>query len=194
MIIDPIIEDSLDDFLERNSINRAQVLLTHEHYDHISGVNRLRELTDCKVLCSASCGERILDPRKNLSQYFTALFGLQNEDVRLKVKEMDVQPFRCEADQTFTGILELNWLDHRVSIQETPGHSVGSVCILIDNQIVFTGDSLTNGAPVVTRLPGGNRQVYRSVTLPYLQGLPQDIMAFPGHGDIEVLGNLLKRS
>jgi len=194
LIIDPFIEDELYTFLQYHSINQVQVLLTHEHYDHISGVNWLREVTHCQVLCSASCGERIQDPRKNLSQYFTALFGLQNESIRNKIKEMNVQPYSCKADQIFTNELELTWFGHHVYVRETPGHSIGSVCILVDNHIIFTGDSLTNGTPVVTRLPGGNRQAYQSVTQPYLYGLRQDMLVFPGHGDIDTIGNLLQRS
>lgn len=194
LIIDPCIEDELYTFLQYHSINQVQVMLTHEHYDHISGVNWLREFTHCNVLCSASCGERIQDPRKNLSQYFTALFGLQNEAVRNKVKEMDVQPYICEADQTFTDEMEFTWFDHHVYVRETPGHSPGSICILMDNRIIFTGDSLTNGTPVVTRLPGGSRQAYQTVTQPYLYGLPQDMLVFPGHGDMDNLSNLLQRS
>lgn len=194
LIIDPFVENELHTFLQHHLIDQVQVILTHEHYDHISGVNWLREFTNCSVLCSASCAERIQDSRKNLSQYFTALFSLQDQAVRNEVIEMDVQLYSCEADQTFTGELEFTWFGHHVYVRETPGHSIGSVCVVVDNHIIFTGDSLINGKPVVTRLPGGNRQAYESVTQPYLYGLPNNMLVFPGHGDTDTIDNLLQRS
>ncbi len=46
------------------------IFLTHEHYDHISGVNAWKEATDGQVLCSKSCAERLGNPRKTLSRIF----------------------------------------------------------------------------------------------------------------------------
>ena len=65
---------------------------------------------------------------------------------------------------------------------ETPGHSPGSICILINDKYIFSGDSLVDGNKVITRLPGGSRKDYNQITKPFLEGLSEDSIIFPGHG------------
>lgn len=45
-------------------------MLTHEHFDHITGIERLRSRTNSKIICSKVCAERICDSKKNLSFYY----------------------------------------------------------------------------------------------------------------------------
>ena len=51
------------------------VLLTHEHFDHSSGLNRIRELcaSSCRVIAGEICSERIQDTKANLSAYADVL-------------------------------------------------------------------------------------------------------------------------
>lgn len=59
LVVDPFVSDEAAKLLETNGIKECLVLLTHEHLDHISGVNWLQGLYPCKVLCSEVCGERM---------------------------------------------------------------------------------------------------------------------------------------
>ena len=43
VIIDPCVSKDALLYLRERNINRILVILTHEHYDHISGVNWLKE-------------------------------------------------------------------------------------------------------------------------------------------------------
>ena len=51
------------------------VLLTHEHFDHISGLNRIRDLcaSSCRVIAGATCSKRIQNTKANLSAYADVL-------------------------------------------------------------------------------------------------------------------------
>ena len=124
-------------------------------------------------------------PTRNGSKYFKALF-MDKEIERIKEAEK-VQPVSYAGDEFFVGERQFDWQGHSIFVRETPGHSPGSICIIIDNQILFTGDSLLKNDPVVFRLPGGNRKDYNAYTLPYLKSLDKDLMVCPGHGEDGIL-------
>jgi hydroxyacylglutathione hydrolase len=67
-----------------------------------------------------------------------------------------------------------------IKIIYTPGHSADSICLLVNNQKVLTGDTLFVGECGRTDFPGGNtKSMYES--LKKLQKLNEDIEVYPGH-------------
>ena len=96
-IIDPADHDVV---LEkcRNAAS-VTVLLTHEHFDHIRGLNRIRDLcaSSCRVIAGATCTERIQDEKGNLSAYADVLAELGSKQI-----PENWSPFSCKAaDITF---------------------------------------------------------------------------------------------
>ena len=71
---------------------------------------------------------------------------------------------------------------------EMPGHSTGSIGIIIDNKLFFSGDSLLKNVHVTTSLPGGSKKDYRSITVPLIKALPNETLVYPGHGESFILG------
>lgn len=188
LIIDPCISDEALLLLEENSINEILVLLTHEHYDHVSGVNWLREhFPTVHVRCSSACAAALPNPSKNLSNFGEILFVGKDKETQEYVRNMNIQPYSCEADSTFDGEYKMHWESHSLFLKETPGHSKGSICILLDGNVLFSGDSLVTGYPTITRLPGGSKKDYRETTLPWLRSLDAGIMIYPGHGNKQPL-------
>lgn len=43
VILDPCVSEEAKEYLQSENVEEIIVLLTHEHYDHISGINWLRE-------------------------------------------------------------------------------------------------------------------------------------------------------
>ena len=164
------------------------MILTHEHYDHISGVNWLKEnFENVCVLCSQLCADALDNPCRNLSEFWEVLFIGKEEEIRECVKNMNIQPYYCKADETFEGEYEFIWQEHKVFLKETPGHSKGSICILVDEKILFSGDTLVTGHETILRLPGGSKKDFAGITLPYLESLDKEIMVYPGHGEPQKL-------
>ena len=75
----------------------------------------------------------------------------------------------------------------KIRLIHTPGHSPGSICILINDKYIFTGDGLVEGNKVITKLPGGDRKKYNEITKPFLEKLSNQVVVFPGHGDEGVM-------
>jgi hydroxyacylglutathione hydrolase len=63
----------------------------------------------------------------------------------------------------------------------TPGHTPDSICLLVDNKKLLTGDTLFVGECGRTDLPGGNsRSMYHSLFNKLLR-LNDDVEVYPGH-------------
>lgn len=188
VIVDPCISKEALLFLKGKNVQDILILLTHEHYDHISGVNWLKEnFRQVCVLCSKQCGEALDNPCKNLSEFWEALFIGKEKEIRECVQNTDIHPYFCKADKTFEKAYSFTWQEHKVFLKETPGHSKGSICILIDDAVLFSGDSLVTGAKTITRLPGGSKKDFAGITLPYLESLDKETMVYPGHGEPQKL-------
>ena len=109
IIIDPCISPKGLQLLLDNEITSANIILTHEHYDHISGVNYFINAIDCNVIANAQCARAIINPRKNLSMYFETLFYTHPEEIKEKVRLLSVEPFSCEAKIVFEDSYEFKF-------------------------------------------------------------------------------------
>ena len=84
-------------------------------------------------------------------------------------------------DLTLKNGEKLNFGTLSLTVIHTPGHSPGSICLLIGRH-VFAGDTLFPGGPGHTRTPAAFKQVIDSITQKLL-ALTDDIKVYPGHGD-----------
>ena len=69
----------------------------------------------------------------------------------------------------------------KLKVLHTPGHSEDSICLLIDNNSVFTGDTLFVGTCGRTDLPGSDpAKMYQSLH-ERLAKLDGNLIVYPGH-------------
>ncbi|MGE6487386.1 MBL fold metallo-hydrolase [Paenisporosarcina sp. NPDC076898] len=183
LIVDPCVDVDALELLNDRKVVDVIVLPTHEHYDHISGINWLKDNLNCRVIAIEQCAKNLPSPRYNASAHFEALFLFSAKEIQDKIADKNIQPYSCNADEVFQEYKSFKWENHKVEIIKSPGHSQGSVCIIIDDIYIFTGDSLIKGVPTITRLPGGSKKEYEKITLPFLKSLPQASIIFPGHGE-----------
>lgn len=76
---------------------------------------------------------------------------------------------------------------HLIKVIETPGHTVGGVCFLIDDKL-FTGDTLFQGSIGRSDFPGGNGVLLVKNIKEKLLPLGDNIKVFPGHGGVSNIG------
>ena len=167
------------------------ILLTHEHYDHISGVNVWKEAAGAPVLCSRACAENIRNPKKNLSNHFKEFCELQTWIVLDEIPASDPE-YCCSADETFEDRMLLDWRGHVIELFEIPGHSQGSIGIMIDGTDFFSGDSLMENSKIELRMPGGSRKSWKEIGSKRIAAIPEGTKIWPGHFDSFVLRNDIK--
>ena len=159
-----------------------RILLTHEHYDHISGVNDWKNLTGADVMCSNNCAVNIMNPRKNMSRYFNEFCALQTM-FPTKGVSLDISDYVCKADMIFENETSFCWQGHTVTLIEIPGHSLGSIGIYVDESGFLTGDSLFKDCDTELRLPGGSIRKWKEVGEKRIEAIPRGIKVWPGHFD-----------
>jgi hydroxyacylglutathione hydrolase len=166
LAIDPGTEDDkrITDYLKENSLKLNYIFLTHEHFDHILGVNYLRrKFREIKVISSEKTSERLINPKKNL-----AIFHNQ---INLIVEKADIH-----IEEGFLKMIGLEF-----EVFKTPGHTDSSISLKLGNSL-FSGDFLLQGPRVVTNLPTGSKKQYQDSIKRYYNIL-LGLTVFPGHGE-----------
>lgn len=119
------------------------VLLTHGHFDHIYGLNKLLELNpETVVYTNAEGRAMLLSDKKNLSKYTDDPFEFAFPEKIVTVSDGDTVAIGC--DLTAKAIF-------------TPGHNPSCVTWVVGDD-VFSGDSYIPGIKPVTNLPKANKE------------------------------------
>ena len=193
LMIDSVVDEKLCQELQEREIEKLVIILTHEHDDHIIGVNYWRKHFYATVISSEITAEFIKDPRQNMSRYSKIMMAAMKVDKTASTDFLDAN-YSCEADRTFSGQMELNVADHRLKLIEVGGHSKGSLIIEMDDEVVFSGDNLIPGIPTITYLLHGDKEDYEKHVKSYFQerkALGKNMIIFPGHGDSDLLEKIL---
>ena len=174
VVIDPWRSETLCEILQQHGISNVLVFLTHEHFDHTTGVIWLMDRFAVKLICQEQCAESVANIRRN-----RPLIIMRKPEDKELIRHIGY--YTCKADRTFSNSLKILWDGRELKLNHTPGHTQGSSCIRLEN-FCFCGDNALLGLPTITRFPGGNQEVYEQQTLPYLFAQPADTWIFPGHG------------
>jgi len=190
IVFDPNIDNDLLALFQKKRINKAHILLTHGHYDHISGVEWLKDSIKSTVYCHVKCAERLANSKRPISRLVALVLATEDKkDGGHRYKDFveSYKPFTIKADRTFEESGSLVFGDLIFEYTHTPGHSEGSTCYKLSDGMVFTGDTFLQENETITRFPGGNTDDYNNVALPFLRSLPKDTIIMPGHGNPFVL-------
>lgn len=140
------------------------ILLTHGHFDHIEGVDRLRALTGAPSAAFRTEGAFAADPAQNGS---LLMFG---------------RPIACTVDRLLEDGETIHVGAVPVQVLHTPGHTAGGCCY-VTPEAVFTGDTLMGYSVGRCDLPTGDEAAL-AVSLQKLAALPGDPAICGGHGPV----------
>ena len=145
--------------------NLCGIFITHAHFDHIYGLNRLISVfPDVPVFTNDAGREGLLSDKINLSRYHESPFVFEKpENIRLVEDGEMVRLFD----------------DVKVQAVFTPGHS--PCCITwVMHEAVFSGDSFIPGVKTVTNLPHADKAL-AAKSEAHIRDLIQQREVYPGH-------------
>ena len=150
------------------------IFLTHVHFDHIYGINKLIEKFPKCVVSTSSVGRMgLLASKLNLSFYHEDPVVFKGTNVNILKEGDKVKLFEFCFLETL----------------ETPGHNWSCLTYKIENYL-FTGDSFIPGVKVVTKLKGGDRAANKKSLKKIMANITQNTIVCPGHGEmIKILKN-----
>jgi hydroxyacylglutathione hydrolase len=176
LIVDP--GDEVDELLEaagHHELTIGNILLTHAHLDHVTGVAKAKRALNVPVWLHRDDNflyERVVQQG--------LMFGL----------EVDPQP---PIDRFYEGEGPLRFGRYQVRVLHTPGHCPGGVCLAVTKgangpATLFVGDTLFAGSIGRTDLPGGDINVLMRSIREVLLSFPEDSIVWSGHGEETTIG------
>ena len=168
IVVDPGSKNNAELFalLEEEELNPQYIILTHEHFDHCWGVNGIVERFGSIIICSEKCAECIRYEKRNCSVFYD-----YNERFIINSRTISVESLKYR----------LPFADTEFHFFVSPGHTSGSICIIVE-KCLFTGDTLIENVRTVTKLPTGSiTRLKESIdVISRLKG--QGFIVYPGHG------------
>lgn len=157
-------------WITQRGVRVDDVLLTHQHYDHVTDAAALKAL-----------GARLHafeDYSKDLTLESAARgWGLP----------ISVTPYQIDSRFDMAAPLRVAGLE--ISLAHVPGHSLDSVTFhLVGHGVLFPGDTLFEGSVGRTDLPGGSTSQLLEGIARHLMSLPPETKVFPGHGGSTTIG------
>ena len=145
------------------------IILTHGHGDHFTGAYKVKEELNVPVYAHSEDVSLIEGETKELIPI------LKNMTV------VNVDKTISENDKLKVGNID-------IEIIETPGHTMGGICIKIGN-VVFTGDSLFLKNIGRCDLGRASRESLISSLKEKILTLPEDTVLYTGHGPSTTVEN-----
>ena len=156
----------LKDLFEAQGVVPEAILLTHGHFDHIWGVEKLLELYDIPVYMHPADS----DVRALLISAFPG-----SENMSFLHHEFPSLPVEDGQILSLSGV---EW-----HVLHTPGHTPGGVCYYAaSDNLLLSGDTLFAGSIGRTDFPGGDYDVLMQSINTKLLTLPSETDVIPGHG------------
>ncbi len=148
--------------LEEEGISELKyILLTHGHFDHITGADKLRTVFGGKIAIHRLDAPCLESSNESRAADFGYPFKAFKEDIILE--DGDKLPFG----------------DGETEVIHTPGHTVGSVCFKMGDSL-FTGDTLFRMSIGRTDFPGGS-MIEMMSSLRKLKAIEGSYKVYPGH-------------
>ena len=144
------------------------VMLTHSHFDHIYGLNRVLELFPSIPVYTNQAGlDGLQSDKLNFSRYHVTPFVLDAVDNVKIVQDGEHIPL-------FDGV--------EATAFYTPGHSPCCVTWMVEDAL-FTGDSFIPGVKTVTNFPHSDKMMAAKSEV-FIRDLATNHQVYPGHAPI----------
>ena len=160
------IDDAIELELKKNGATLKYILLTHGHFDHISGIKNER---NAQVLMHSADNEWVTQVNTYLPMLGMPAMEVPRIDKFIEDNE----------------IIKLGNLE--IKVIHTPGHTQGGVCYYVDGNL-FSGDTIFRESVGRCDLPGGDyNQIVDSIEQRIFT-LPDEVVIYPGHGKTTTVG------
>ena len=148
--------------INNNQWNINSIFITHNHYDHIDGLKDIISFLNKEIII---------------------WIGINDSN---KLKELKINP---KYIKYYENSKQYKLNQTIIQFISTPGHTPGSTCILIEDNL-FSGDTLFPGGPGRTQDSKSFKILIDNIEKKLLN-LSEHIIVHPGHGNDTTIKNSL---
>ena len=179
VIVDPGTNGSQEviKYIVDNHFAPKYILLTHGDFDHVWGVNSLKEtFPTIQIVASKEAARLMAIPQS----YFSALYFGKPEPYSIDNVDIII-------DENGN---QLVWQNNNIRFIQTPGHTTCSNLILF-NDLLFSGDTiLKDTKPFIQKRHGGDKEVFKKSVRWILDTFHDDTKVYSGHGGVFCFGEV----
>jgi glyoxylase-like metal-dependent hydrolase (beta-lactamase superfamily II) len=162
--------EGITEWIREKGVRVDDVLLTHQHYDHVMDAAALQAAGACLHAFSPYSAELTLEAAARA-------WGMP----------ISVPPY--QIDSLFDMERPLSLAGVEIAMAHVPGHAADAVNFhLADAGVVFSGDTLFAGSIGRTDLPGGSTKQLLDGIDRHLMVLPPETRVLSGHGPATTIG------
>ncbi len=162
----------LSNFIAEQGLTPVLAVNTHCHFDHIFGVQALKEAYGVKFAASKRD-----EPILKQGAEHAAMFGIDMNGIPEIDMDLDVTP-------------EIRFGETVLKVIKTPGHTPGGVSLYHEqSRSLFTGDTLFRESIGRTDLPGGDYPMLMHSIIDNILPLGDETTIYPGHSEKSDLGH-----
>lgn len=173
VVVDPSSNyDGIINYIKKNNLSLKAILITHAHFDHIGGLDRLAKAFNVPTYAHYEELETFINPHLNCSEDFS-IKGIKANTKITIVDDGEI----------------IKVLDEDIKVIHTPYHTRGSICFYLPiSHLLFSGDSLFlysfGRSDLPTSIPSKTKE-----SINKLMELNDDTKVYPGHGRFTNIGN-----
>ena len=128
--------------LKKAGINHIDYLiLTHSHFDHAGNAYKIKEKFNCRVIINKKEAD-YLARGDNVLPSGTTRFTIPIAKILGKQLRSFFRYDSCQYDILAGSFFDLKNFGFHAYILHTPGHTPGSMSIVVDNEIALVGDTM----------------------------------------------------
>lgn len=117
------------------------LILTHTHFDHAANAHKIKEKFGALVIVHKT-EDSYLKSGDNVLINGTNIFTRSIKNILANKIFLKLSYEPCQSDILVDLILDLTEFGFNAFIIHTPGHTVGSMSIVVDNEIAIVGDTM----------------------------------------------------
>ena len=175
-------QNKIIDYLHDKKFDCKAIILTHSHFDHITGIAQLKQaFPKAKIAIHKEEMAELINPPGPMGEAVIRFFGsLELIDAVADQPPADIALFEGATLDCVTGpgFGAENW-----KVISTPGHTPGSICLYNEKEkALISGDTLfAYGGYGRTDMAGGNQaQIVHSLAM-LREKIPSGTHVYPGH-------------
>lgn len=179
-------QHKITDYLEKKNFHCAGIVLTHSHFDHITGILELKnKFPEAAVAIHENEFSEMQNPPGPMGESVIRFFGdmgliqmvQEQPSATISLKDGDSLKKIAPCSTEIALVLE-GW-----KVIHTPGHTPGSICLYNREEgLLISGDTIFDwGGYGRTDMAGGNEAQIMTSIQKLHKTLPPKTKVYPGH-------------